>query len=75
MASKSEPNRKTFSTLFDDVQKAVKPGEMKVSGVELEIKEFTDVRFGEDQRIREVARMLDSSTVSSIRLVDRHDLK
>ncbi|KAF8154084.1 anaphase promoting complex subunit 1 [Crassisporium funariophilum] len=45
-----------------------------VSGVELNLKEFTDIRFGQDRRLEEVARMLCSSTVPSVKSLDRPEL-
>ena len=46
-----------------------------VSGVDLNLKEFTDVRFGQDRRLEEVARMLCSSTIPSIKSLDRPELR
>ena len=45
------------------------------TGVELNLKEFTDIRFGLDRRLEEVARMLCSSIVHSIKGIDRPELK
>lgn len=45
------------------------------TGVDLNLKEFTDIRFGLDRRLEEVARMLCSSTIPSIKGLDRPDLR
>ena len=45
------------------------------SGVDLNLKEFTDIRFGLDRRLEEVARMLCSSTIPSVKGLDRPDLR
>ncbi|KAF8954432.1 hypothetical protein BDZ97DRAFT_1928284 [Flammula alnicola] len=44
------------------------------SGVDINLKEFTDVRFGLDRRLEEVARMLCSSAVPSVKSIDRPEL-
>lgn len=46
-----------------------------VSGVELDLEGFTDIRFGQDRRLEEVARMLCSSTIPSIRIAERPELQ
>lgn len=38
-------------------------------------REFTDVRFGIDRRLREVDRMLQSSSITTVRILERPDLK
>lgn len=38
-------------------------------------REFTDVRFGVDRRLREVDRMLQSSSTTTVRILERPDLK
>ncbi|KAJ7226307.1 hypothetical protein C8J57DRAFT_1731072 [Mycena rebaudengoi] len=45
-----------------------------VSGVELELEDFTDIRFGQDRRLEEVARMLCSSNIPAVRVMDRPEL-
>jgi len=51
-------------------------GEVETStGVELDLEEFTSVRFGQDRRLDEVARMLCSSIAPAIKYVERPDLK
>lgn len=44
------------------------------SAVEIGQKEFTDVRFGSDRRLDEVGRMLNSSLIPTIRVMERPDL-
>ncbi|PPQ90258.1 hypothetical protein CVT25_013083 [Psilocybe cyanescens] len=44
------------------------------TGVELNLKEFTDIRFGLDRRLDEVARMLCSAVVPSVKILDRPEL-
>ena len=39
------------------------------------MKDFTDIRFGQDRRLEEVARMLCSSAISIIRNMDRPELR
>lgn len=46
-----------------------------VTGVELDLEAFTSIRFGQDRRLEEVARMLCSSTITSIKIADRPDLR
>ncbi|KAF7297086.1 APC1-C domain-containing protein [Mycena indigotica] len=75
---------KQFVTTFSDrptVQdiiaqaKVVLTGEDDVvSGVELDLDEFTNIRFGQDRRIDEVARLLCSSNIPSVKVVERVDL-
>ncbi|EMD33332.1 hypothetical protein CERSUDRAFT_142277 [Gelatoporia subvermispora B] len=45
-----------------------------VSGVEIDLEDFTRIRFGQDKRLEEVARMLCSSTVPTIKAIERPDL-
>ncbi|KAF5376038.1 hypothetical protein D9615_007761 [Tricholomella constricta] len=45
-----------------------------VSGVELDLADFTDIRFGQDRRLEEVARMLCSSKIPSVKGIERPDL-
>lgn len=46
-----------------------------MSGVELDLENFTTIRFGQDKRIEEVARMLCSSTIPPIKMMERPELK
>ncbi|EIN05861.1 hypothetical protein PUNSTDRAFT_106906 [Punctularia strigosozonata HHB-11173 SS5] len=43
------------------------------TGTELDLEDFTKIRFGQDQRMAEVARMLSSSLIPGIKLVERPD--
>ncbi|KAJ3503489.1 hypothetical protein NLJ89_g8410 [Agrocybe chaxingu] len=45
-----------------------------VSGVEMNLKQFTAIRFGLDRRIEEVSRMLCSSIVPNIKGMERPDM-
>lgn len=46
-----------------------------VTGVELNLKEFIDIRFGLDRRLDEVARMLCSSIIPSVKGIERPELR
>ena len=61
--------------LFDEVHKAVQHTNEAVTGVELDLKDFIEIRFGQDRRLQEVARMLRSSIVPTIRMVERPEMK
>ncbi|KAI0074880.1 hypothetical protein K474DRAFT_1600790 [Panus rudis PR-1116 ss-1] len=65
--------RKSLSDHTEEVRRML-PGEMNVSGVELGLKEFLDVRFAQDRRVDEVARMLCSSNVVTVKAAERPDL-
>ncbi|KAI5993715.1 hypothetical protein F5J12DRAFT_858509 [Pisolithus orientalis] len=66
--------RVTISSLVDQA-KSASIGEIDaVSGVELDLNGFSKIRFGQDRRLEEVARMLCSSSIASARLVERPDL-
>lgn len=68
-------HRTTISTLVEQA-KVASAGEVDaLSGVELGLKSFASIRFGQDRRLEEVARMLCSSTIPSVRLIERPDLK
>ncbi|KAJ3758130.1 hypothetical protein EV360DRAFT_83363 [Lentinula raphanica] len=65
--------RKTMDQIVSSA-KAATSGEVEVStGVELELDEFTSIRFGQDRRLEEIARLLSSSTISSARALERPD--
>ncbi|KAG5646150.1 hypothetical protein DXG03_004203 [Asterophora parasitica] len=66
--------RKTIGEIVSEA-KAAAAGEVDaVSGVELDLADFTDIRFGQDRRLEEVARMMCSSKVPSVKVIDRPDL-
>lgn len=68
-------HRTTISALVEQA-KSASVGEVDaLSGVELGLKSFASIRFGQDRRLDEVARMLCSSTIPSVRLIERPDLK
>lgn len=46
-----------------------------VSGVELDLEGFTEIRFGQDRRLEEVSRMLCSSNTPSVKIAERPELK
>ena len=48
---------------------------MITTGVELDLEEFTSIRFGQDRRLEEIARMLCSSIIPHIRALERPELK
>ncbi|KAL1742086.1 hypothetical protein HDZ31DRAFT_66307 [Schizophyllum fasciatum] len=57
-----------------DVNDKAESKSTQCSGVEIINREFTEVRFGSDRRLDEVGRMLNSSTVPTVRALDRPDL-
>jgi anaphase-promoting complex subunit 1 len=67
--------RRSYSSLISEAR-ASGAGEVDaVSGVELDLEEFTNIRFGQDRRLEEVSRMLCSSNIPSVRLLERPELK
>ena len=46
-----------------------------VSGVDLDLEGFTEIRFGQDRRLDEVSRMLCSSNIPSVKIAERPELK
>ncbi|KAA1474069.1 hypothetical protein DENSPDRAFT_803509 [Dentipellis sp. KUC8613] len=67
-------NRKSYLDIVKDVGIAASGEVGAVSGVELGLDDFTQIRFGQDKRLDEVARMLRSSVVSSVKMVERPEL-
>ncbi|KZT04675.1 uncharacterized protein LAESUDRAFT_657451 [Laetiporus sulphureus 93-53] len=67
-------HRKSFREHIDDTWKAVTGETNVVSGVELDVDDLTQIRFGQDRRLEEIARMLCSSTVPTIRAIERPEL-
>ncbi|KAI0958209.1 hypothetical protein AcV7_004089 [Taiwanofungus camphoratus] len=66
--------RKTMHQQINEVCKMI-VGEMSpVSGVELDLEDFTQIRFGQDRRLEEVARMLCSSCIPTIKAMERPEL-
>lgn len=59
----------------EEVRQAVSGEVSAVTGVELDLQDFVEIRFGQDRRLDEVARMLCSSTVPVIKIPERPELK
>lgn len=72
---KSKDERETIGNIVQDAKLSadgLAPGDPDAS---MPNREFTDVRFGIDRRLREVERMLQSSSVTTVRVLERPDLK
>jgi len=67
-------SRMAVGELLDEVHAAMSPEPAALSGVDLDLGDFTDIRFGNDRRLQEVARMLQSSTPAAVKMPERHDL-
>ncbi|KIJ25699.1 hypothetical protein M422DRAFT_77064 [Sphaerobolus stellatus SS14] len=67
-------SRLTIGELVQDIQKDMSSEPVSATGVELELGDFTDIRFGSDRRLLEVARMLQSSSPATVRMQERPDL-
>ncbi|KZP30121.1 hypothetical protein FIBSPDRAFT_777805 [Athelia psychrophila] len=66
--------RKSIGSLIAEAS-AASAGEVEsVSGVELDLEGFTEIRFGQDRRLEEVARMLCSSNIPSVKITERPEL-
>ncbi|TFY77780.1 hypothetical protein EWM64_g6232 [Hericium alpestre] len=65
---------KSFGLITKQAAVAASGEVSAVTGVDLGLEDFTHIRFGQDKRLDEVARLLCSSTVSSVRMVDRPEL-
>lgn len=61
--------------LLEEAHSAVHHAEETVTGVEMELNDYTEVRFGHDRRLQEVARMLRSSNIPSIQMTERPDMR
>ncbi|KAG6914346.1 hypothetical protein DXG01_000910 [Tephrocybe rancida] len=74
--AESEPApAKTIGEIVDRAR-AAGGGEVNaVTGVELDLADFTDIRFGQDRRLEEVARMLYSSKIPNVKTVECPELK
>ncbi|TFK85353.1 hypothetical protein K466DRAFT_190984 [Polyporus arcularius HHB13444] len=66
--------RKSCRQVIEGVSKTLSKDRMKTTGVELDTEDFTRIRFGTDRRLDEAARMLCSSTIPQIRIIDRPEL-
>jgi anaphase-promoting complex subunit 1 len=67
--------RKTINHIAKDAAASATSEIDAVSGVELDLADFTDIRFGQDRRLEEVARMLCSSSIPSVKVAERPELK
>ncbi|KAJ4490696.1 hypothetical protein J3R30DRAFT_122797 [Lentinula aciculospora] len=65
--------RKTIGQITSEARAASLGESETTTGVELELDEFTNIRFGQDRRLEEIARLLSSSTISSARSLERPD--
>jgi hypothetical protein len=70
---KASKKRVTVNDIVKNVQAAGAGEVTSVSGVELDLEGFTDIRFGHDRRLEEVARMLCSSKIPTIKMIERPD--
>ncbi|EAU87599.1 anaphase promoting complex subunit 1 [Coprinopsis cinerea okayama7 len=70
------PNKPRFTIdqIVKEVKTAANPEIETVTGVELGQQDFTQIRFGQDRRLDEVARLLNSATIPTIKVQDRPDL-
>ncbi|KAF9257772.1 hypothetical protein L218DRAFT_878559 [Marasmius fiardii PR-910] len=67
-------SRQTINEL-SSAAKVASSGESEyvTTGVELDLEEFTNIRFGQDRRLEEVARILCSSKIPSLKSIERPD--
>ncbi|KAH9859030.1 hypothetical protein C2E23DRAFT_717409 [Lenzites betulinus] len=63
--------RKTSRQCIEEVQRAVSGDHSKVTGVEFDFDDLTRMRFGQDRRLEDVARLLCSANVHYVRTPDR----
>ncbi|KAI0633465.1 hypothetical protein C8Q77DRAFT_789189 [Trametes polyzona] len=63
--------RKTTRQCIEEVQRAVAGDHSKVTGVEFDFDDFTRMRFGQDRRLEDVARLLCSANPHYVRVPDR----
>ncbi|KZV91613.1 hypothetical protein EXIGLDRAFT_675922 [Exidia glandulosa HHB12029] len=78
-ADSAPPERRRVFQIIEDMRAGVATDVRSASGVELNIGGFTDIRFGQDRRLHEVARMLQSSSPPSVTMpgmadISEHDL-
>ncbi|KAI8994045.1 hypothetical protein BD414DRAFT_513664 [Trametes punicea] len=66
--------RKTSRQCIAEVQRAVSADHSKVTGVEFDLDDFTRMRFGQDRRLEDVARMLCSANIHFVRTSERPEL-
>ncbi|KAH0579751.1 hypothetical protein H2248_002588 [Termitomyces sp. 'cryptogamus'] len=66
--------RPTVGEIVNQARAAASVEVEAVTGVELDLADFTDIRFGQDRRLEEVARMLCSSKIPNINWIERPEL-
>ncbi|KAJ7802231.1 hypothetical protein B0H14DRAFT_1667535 [Mycena olivaceomarginata] len=66
--------RSTIGAIAAEAKVAGSGEVQTVSGVELDLDDFTDIRFGQDRRLEDVARMLCSSSIPPVRVMERPEL-
>lgn len=74
-ADSAPPDRRRVFQIVEAMRAGVSTDVKSASGVELNIGGFTDIRFGEDRRLHEVARMLQSSTAPSVSMPGMADIR
>lgn len=57
------------------MRKAIAGELSTVSGVEVDAEDFTRIRFGQDRRLEEAARLLRSSSNATVKMPERPELK
>ncbi|KZT23058.1 hypothetical protein NEOLEDRAFT_1096792 [Neolentinus lepideus HHB14362 ss-1] len=68
------PPRRTIYEIGQKATMASKGDTQVVSGVELDLEDFTDVRFGNDRRLYEASHMLSSSHVPVLKFPERVEM-
>lgn len=63
--------REEINEIISETRVSAGEAEASVFSVDPDLKEFTDIRFGLDRRLDEVARMLCSSTIPTVKGLDR----
>ncbi|KAG6820526.1 hypothetical protein H0H93_015697 [Arthromyces matolae] len=66
--------RETIGEIITQARAACKAEPDAMTGVEIDLPDFIDIRFGQDRRLQEVARLLCSSKIHNIKWVERPDL-
>ncbi|EJD53406.1 hypothetical protein AURDEDRAFT_81803, partial [Auricularia subglabra TFB-10046 SS5] len=73
-AESAPAGRKRVLQIIEEMRAGISTDVKSASGVDLNIGGFTDIRFGQDRRLHEVARMLQSSSPPSVAMPDRADI-
>ncbi|TFK24896.1 anaphase promoting complex subunit 1 [Coprinopsis marcescibilis] len=66
--------RPSIGSIVSEVKTAATGEIDTISGVELNQEDFTQIRFGQDRRLGEVARLLNSSVTQTIKIPERAEL-